>query len=225
MLFQLQLGEEKEAATSATSQLSIFARDSNNELETKKRSILLNRYWQDKGKDNLLVYLRNNYFRKFLDSFREWSGSQVQPREVREEVYELFEKMLGPKQQRDTFIPQPQPKPMPPDTDRAVILEGKRFPVTNVFEIFMVTAEWLIQRNHLQSDHYPIALQEGATNYIIHSQPIHGSGRPFIRKKQLSNGLYAEVNWNKRNLERRAHFLLQRYGYPPETLKLDGFSS
>ena len=60
-------------------------------------------------------------------------------------------------------------------------------------------------------------------NYIIHSEPIHGSGRYFKRQKQLSNGLYADVNWKQSNLVRRAHFLLERYGYLPSTLKLIGF--
>ena len=158
---------------------------------------------------------------------------RVPPKDVREFVKtKLTEKVIRQTQlesQKTTIDeteqsqPQPEPQPTPPDTGRAVILAGEPFPVKHVYEILTQTVEWLIQSNHISPEECPIALQEGARNYIIHSQPIHGSGRHFVRQKQLSNGLYLDINWKQSNLVRRAHFLLERYGYPSSTLKLIGF--
>ena len=111
-----------------------------------------------------------------------------------------------------------------PPTARAVILDGKHYPIISAFEILLQTAEWLIKLKKLNRDVCPILPGENSkVRYLIHTQPIHQSGTPFKRPKLLTNGLYLDVNYSLKDSVRLAKSLLVRNGYPPTTLQLIGF--
>ena len=94
--------------------------------------------------------------------------------------------------------PQPEPEPKPPTNERAVILSGERFPVNSAYEILFYTTEWLVKQNKLHYALCPISPGKlSKKRYLIHTQPVHLSGIPFRRPKQLSNGLYLEVNYSQ----------------------------
>ena len=224
-LFEIDLGEDAGAAKTAARQIEKLTRDGiDQHLELEEWHLFLNEVW-DKH-ENLLLDELEKHLHRFLK--KQLKNNTVPVEAVRAILHEKMDVELRTtaqvsRQPISQSCRQRKTEPTPTDTGRAVILAGERFPVKHVYEILTQTAEWLSQRNHMHPKDCPIALQEGAKNYIIHSEPIHGSGRYFKRQKQLSNGLYADVNWKQSNLVRRAHFLLERYGYLPSTLKLIGF--
>ena len=229
LLYQVQLGEDEEAARSATSQLSMFAYDSIDKINTKKRSILLNKYWQEKGKEELLKYLQKNYTRKFLNSFHEWSGLQDGAKASHEEVHELLLKKLNQEQQHRSTRPsqptsQSRLRPTPSDMGRAIVLDGEHIPIKRSNEVLIQTAEWLVARGKLRSQNCPIPFGRGG-RYLVHIQAQHHNGNRFFSPKTLSNGLFLEAHGSTSGMIKCAFDLLKHCGYtPPEdTLKFSGF--
>ncbi|MCY3934659.1 MAG: type I restriction endonuclease [Chloroflexi bacterium] len=201
LLFQVQLSEDEEAATSATSQLSMFARDSINELNTKKRSILLNRYWQEEGRVKLLEYLLRNYSRKFRDFFQEWGGLTAQDHEVRT----LLNEKLSPIQQRSTFVPQSEPQP----------LEAK-----NETEALIKVAEWLIVSGKLTQEKCPVMRGGRSQQILIHNEKQHSNWSSYSQMKELPNGFFIDTHGDSKEMIRLAKMLLENHApsYKPEDL-------
>ncbi len=53
--------------------------------------------------------------------------------------------------------------------------------------VLVAVAEWLIQNGSITKDMCPVQLD--AERYLIHTQPLHSNGKPFLYPAQLSNGL------------------------------------
>ena len=228
LLFKFHLGTKEESAEFASRHLSLFNFDSINEVDTKKRSMLLNNYWQMKGKDELLEHLLNNYTGKFINSFCDWSGLQIRPKDIREEVRSLLREKLYPEQKHpDIRISQQSQQslsqPIPPNTGRAVVLDGKRIEIKYANEVLIQTAEWLVEKGLIRPDECPIRISKWAERYVIHTHPLQPSGGSFRHSRTLSNGLFIEPHGSKDQVIRSARLLLQRYGYRPTTLRLIGF--
>ena len=180
---------------------------------------------------------KTNFFKKLQNGLYIDTGSLALSRQhLVNQTRELLEhcgynpdilKIIGhsletPRRPKQT--PRPEPQYALPDTGRAVILNREHFPIKYAYEILVQTVEWLIKRNKLHREVCPIFPGEKSKNrYLIHIEPKHQRGHPFNRPKQLTNGLYLEVNYSQPESIRLAQSLLEHYGYPPATLQLIGF--
>lgn len=121
----------------------------------------------------------------------------------------------------------PQP-PIPPQIildkwmdkgQRQMTIMNDIFVFRKAVEILKNTGEWLIKTGRLKATDYPIQLP-GSDRYIINSQPVHKSGRPFDSKAKLSNGLYLLTNFSTPHCELYSRRLLEYFGVSPDALRL-----
>lgn len=222
-LFHVQLGTDEESATFAARQLARLSHDAIEDLEDVAWNVLLGQFWQQHAAKELQEAFTRTLRQKFARNI------DKRQKEVPLHVVRTFlQGKLGIKSQQLHRLPNPQLRPQPPktDSDRAIILAGERILITYDYEIFVHTAEWLIRRGHLQHRDCPIhPSQRGGTNLLIHTEPKHAHGKDFSNPKKLSNGTYIETWGNINSKMSRVRHLLKRFGYPPETLQIEGFDA
>ncbi len=158
---------------------------------------------------------------------------EVTPRQVRDclsraEVQIAFR----PAGSAPPAIAAPQ-KTRTPEATRYIVIQGERRDCTVAKDIFVQTAEWLVEQGKLTADKCPVILRlEGRTQlailkkphmphrFHVNSEPKHSDGRSFIAPKQLSNGLWVETDLDRSGLEEHARRLLKWAGYDPGILKV-----
>ncbi len=102
---------------------------------------------------------------------------------------------------------------------RAISISGKRHSIKYVYDILVLTAEWLIKQGKLRKTDVPIKI--GSKRYLIAERPVHPyNNNSFRNPKKLSNGLYIESAHSRVATIKQAKNLLQHFGYPPETLTI-----
>lgn len=222
-ILYLSLGSDEGAAQQAAEQLSLLKFQSVDHLETECWRILLERIWDEQGGSTLMVELSTTLQMLLARNLR------IASRDIPiDAVQTLMRDKLAPRlvqttsPQRNTNYPSRRShatRPAAPNP--TVILSGERIPIQYKYEILVQTAEWLIRLGKLHPEHAPISHKGGITAAVYHKDSP--PARPSARLRELSNGLILDVNWVKKNLVARAHTLLERYGYPPETLQLEGF--
>lgn len=121
-----------------------------------------------------------------------------------------------------TTKPKPAPAPTS-DSGRAITLHGRRIAVLRATEILITVASWLVETGKLRRADCPIKMSKTSTRYLVHTEPQHPSGRPFFQKTELPGRLYLERHGSKQEVIRLAYALLERYGYPRDTLRIIGF--
>ena len=87
------------------------------------------------------------------------------------------------------------------------------------YKILVKTANWLIDKGHLNRSECPIKISDRAERCIINSTPIHPTGMQFERQHKLKNGLYIERKWNRKHAIQHSKTLLKKYGYDPAILQ------
>ncbi len=226
-ILRIQLGESETEARNAAKQLALLAPEELEQLEEKSWPILIDNYWNAFGKnDSDLLKKLIKPLRQSFANYLKKRTVEVPPEAVRSFLRDKLELKSPHAPPNQTPKPPPSRKPPSPlpDTGRVVVLNKEHYPVKSAYEILLQTAEWLVKQNKLNREVCPILPGEKSKKrYLIHTQPIHKSGLPFKRPKQLSNGLYLEVNYSQPESIRLAQSLLEHYGYQPATLQLIGF--
>ncbi len=92
---------------------------------------------------------------------------------------------------------------------------GEMKPIKTWWQVLTGVAEGLVKSGELTADHCPIA---GLG--FINSSPIHPSGKPFFTPKQVSGGLYLNVQMNSKQIVASSRRLLTRFHISPETVEL-----
>lgn len=67
--------------------------------------------------------------------------------------------------------------------------DGKELPIKYWIDILNTVAEWLVAKGVLTAAKCPIS-GLSKEKYLVHTQPHHPSGKRFVNKHQLANGLY-----------------------------------
>ena len=219
MLFQVHFGVGEGEAESATSQLSLLTYDSIGEIDTKKRSILMNKYWQEKGKEELLEHLLRNYPQKFSRSFLEWSGLQVKPKEVREEFNNLIREKLNDNQQHATL----QTTSTTTHTKRFESGLGstpqiRPFEAKSNTDALVKVAGWLVENGEINPQNCPIMRGKRSKYLLIHTEKQHPDWSPFSQKKDLPKGLLIDTHGDPKEMKRLASMLLENFA---PSLKLE----
>ncbi|MCP8309534.1 MAG: type I restriction enzyme HsdR N-terminal domain-containing protein [archaeon] len=101
--------------------------------------------------------------------------------------------------------------------ERGMKIGSDSFEIRNSYEILTNTAEWLIKKGKLKKSDCPIRI--GRKRYLINTIPKHPH-RDFINPKQLSNGLYIDINVSRARAITNARQLLERFGYPRNMLEV-----
>ena len=100
--------------------------------------------------------------------------------------------------------------------DRLRDPRGGEMSITGWTNLLAETAEWLVRERLLTEATCPVIVGNMANRYLIHATPYHRNGQPSKGFRQLSNGLYIELNWGPKDVARRCEQLLTRFSQDPE---------
>ena len=87
---------------------------------------------------------------------------------------------------------------------------GERDDLRRWSDLLVSVAEWLVATGRLTAANIPVA-SSGRGN-IVNDQPVHPTGKAFIRYKTLSNGLVVFTNYTGADLRKCARKLLEHCG-------------
>lgn len=80
---------------------------------------------------------------------------------------------------------------------------------------------WLIDTGHLTEQQCPVpATGQPNGRYIAHTVPLHGSGKPFLAKRQVRQRIWVETNLNSLDLYRNACTILEQFGVSPARVQV-----
>ena len=227
-ILQIRLGENETDAREAAQHLSQLAPKELEHLEARSWSIFLDNYWQVKGskdaellkkmaaplRQSFATHLRKRRVEVPLDAVRDFLSAKLEAKPARQSIHQPRPSKPEGKQKKDSAT----------TSERAIILAGERIKVKSMSDAYLQAANWLIQRGHLHRSECPIRTSKSATTrYAIHTEPKHPAGHGFHSPKRLSNGLFLEVHGSRSQNKLNIQNLLQRYGYPTNTLQLSGF--
>ena len=99
------------------------------------------------------------------------------------------------------------------------IIGGELHKIKHSNEILIDTAEWLIKRGKLTISNCKIT--SGSKRYITNDAPYHQNGGKFVQPHQLSNGVFIELHNSGARSEALAKLLLDRFGYPEDTIQVE----
>ena len=111
---------------------------------------------------------------------------------------------------------------LPPGTQCPAAIrfwDGSERTLSHWNEILTLTVEKLYTAGLLTVDHAPI--QRNDRVYIVHTKPVHPTGRPFSSHKNINGTpLFVNVNVSAKGARREAKKLLQRYDQNPADVYL-----
>ena len=95
------------------------------------------------------------------------------------------------------------------------VFRGERAPIftTSWKRILFEVTEWLSRNERLPKELIPIRL--GRRRYLVHTSPMHADGKPFEDRRKLSNGLYMEAHFGRREVCKAVE-MLNRVSPPHE---------
>ena len=79
-----------------------------------------------------------------------------------------------------------------------MVLGEDRFIISKANKILINTAEWLIKKGKLKQ--YDVPIETGPKNYLINLEAKHKRGNDFYGGKQLSNGLWLEASFDRKEM-------------------------
>lgn len=101
---------------------------------------------------------------------------------------------------------------------RRIKLPGESYEIRKSYEILVHTANWLIKKGKLKNSDCPVII--GHKRNLVNTQPEHAHGE-FRAARRLSNGLWIETHYSTADCIKYAKHLLERFGYPPDTLIIE----
>jgi len=136
--------------------------------------------------------------------------------EIEDFLKERIKELITPMEEIE-YVPPPESAIWEGGQPRRMKIGSDVFEIRNSYEILTNTAEWLIRKGKLRRSDCPIKI--GRKRYLINIVPKHAH-RDFINPKQLSNGLYVEINVSRTQAITSARRLLERFGYKGDTLEV-----
>lgn len=92
----------------------------------------------------------------------------------------------------------------------------KEYDLESANQILVHTANWLIASRKLTKNNCPVPV--GPKRYLVNSEPRHKDGKKFFFPKKLSNGLWIEANYSRKDCENQARNLLEKFGVSSKLL-------
>ncbi len=100
--------------------------------------------------------------------------------------------------------------------------DGRERPLKFWYEILTGAVEKLYSEGRLTVDHVPV--QMTASYSVVHTEPIHPTGRPFTNFKSIDGRLFVYINMSAPRVRKETQKLLTRYGVNPAEVQLRGGS-
>ncbi len=100
--------------------------------------------------------------------------------------------------------------------------DGRERPLKFWYEILTGAVEKLYSEGRLTVDHAPV--QMTASYSVVHTEPIHPTGRPFTNFKSIDGRLFVYINMVAPQVRKETQKLLTRYGVNPAEVYLRGGS-
>jgi hypothetical protein len=138
--------------------------------------------------------------------------------ELQDYLTEKVEELVQHRESADETIPDQADPPVKDGDLQAISISGEIHAIKHVYDMLLLTAEWLIKQGRLRKTDAPIKI--GSKRYLIAERPVHPYSNAFKNPKKLSNGLYIESAHGRSATITQAKKLLQHFGYPPETLTI-----
>ena len=215
-LFQVRLDEED--AEKSARELSQLHYDKLDELEKRDLNILLNAYWEEFAREELLKPFSDT-LREFLINWCEKPPGEVSSRAVSAWLRTKLFPGRRPKLRRSLIDKKQRTSKKSPLKVNAVVIAGEHIPVRHANEVLIQTAEWLVKEGKLHSGVCPVIVGSGDL-YLIHREPVQPNGDDFRGAKELSNGLFVTTNFGTRPLIGKCRDLLIQFGYSPDIVQV-----
>ncbi|MCY4525541.1 MAG: type I restriction enzyme HsdR N-terminal domain-containing protein [Anaerolineaceae bacterium] len=209
LLFSLRL--DKDDAKEVVNKLSMLGYDSIDQLEKQDLNILLEAYWAEHAKKDLL----NAFSGVLRDSIVNWSGRGSGEIPAGKVKTWLRRKMFS--LQNDSKSPQ-RLRPVPSsgqETGLTVVLEEEHFHAENYRYVLVYTAEWLVKRGRLDR---PVRIGKAENDLVNHYSEHKEQRRKHL--KDLSNGLSIYTNYTPKDSVKNARKLLEFFDYDPKILRI-----
>ena len=105
----------------------------------------------------------------------------------------------------------------PPDE---IVFPNNRIARTKAWKsILAEVANWLVVENLLGSNHCPVQLPNAYSRYIVHTEPIHKSGKEFVQPEQ-TGPLFVETHLSAKDIIATTHFMIEHVGQDPSQFKV-----
>ncbi|MDD9955889.1 MAG: type I restriction enzyme HsdR N-terminal domain-containing protein [Anaerolineaceae bacterium] len=215
-LFHVRL-DEADAEKSAR-ELSQLHYDKLHELEKRDPNILLNAYWEETARKEILEPFSDT-LREKLIKWSEKPPGEVPSRAVSAWLRAKLFPGRRPRASRGSFEQKQRNTKKPKVKVSEIVIAGEHIPAKHGYEVLIHTAEWLVREGKLHRDVCPIIVGDGDL-YLIHREPVQPNGDDFRGAKKLSNGLFVTTNFGTRPLIGKCRDLLVQFGYSPDILRV-----
>ena len=93
-------------------------------------------------------------------------------------------------------------------------------PIKYWITLLETIAKHLIETNKLSARDCPVPLARKRKSklYLIHTEPIHASGKEFTEKRKIGNELWLNITLSSVGIHRNACWLLDKFGVNPSTV-------
>jgi hypothetical protein len=117
---------------------------------------------------------------------------------------------------RDAWRPLPELRAIlgDPPPSRIRFPDGTEQELHTWASLLVSVAEWLVDQGKLTPAACPVPM--GPRQYLVNTEPIHSTGRSFVSKKRLSNGLWLNLPLDAPSRFRSALKLLERFQIAPQ---------
>ena len=111
-------------------------------------------------------------------------------------------------------------KPNPGDKPPVMVQfpDGEQRPISTWRDVLIQPAEWLVATGRLGSSDFPLSDANGMS--FINSSPCSPWGTEFRNSREISGGIFLNVNWTNFNMVKRTINLLRRFGVSAESIQL-----
>ena len=86
--------------------------------------------------------------------------------------------------------------------------------------ILMEVTRWLVNQNHLGPSHCPVQLPQASSRHLIHTEPIHPSGRQFSTQSKKVGPLYIETQQQTETIIKITCHIIKTAGQDPSKFKV-----
>lgn len=93
-------------------------------------------------------------------------------------------------------------------------------PLGNWNSVIVRIAEHLVTRKLLKAERCPVSAGPKSIRRLVNTEPRHSSGREFVVKRALSNGLYVDLNYSSSDCIKMGTYLLGHFGQDPSQVWL-----
>lgn len=120
----------------------------------------------------------------------------------------------------ERLIPLAMFKPNPGDKPPIVVQfpDGEQRSIATWRDVLIQPAEWLVATGRLNSSDFPLSDSNGMS--FINSSPHTPWGTEFRTFREISGGIFLNVNWTNFNMVKRTINLVRRFGVSPESIQL-----